>query len=494
VVKRYSYFKKVVKSNYRILLIIGFIFGCILNEELEISNIIEVLSVLSILGFILVPKLGLIIIFILLGVLRMMFENHLGIDHIAHHINKEAEVISTVISYPQIKNHEQILILKPSSINVEKEQIQIKRGYMQLKLSKYTKIEKGDLLKFVAYIEEPENFDGFDYVGHLKSQKIYALVKNPTIMDIKKSDSYIEAAILKVRNRVVNDINKSFPDPHAKLLAGMLIGTREQFSPQFANNLSITSTSHVVAVSGYNISLVSSSILGMSGYIHRRVLIFFSFLGLIFFLLLVGLDNLPAFRAGLMGFVMLLAMLIGRRGAGVFTLFLIAGLMHLQNPYIYNSLSFQLSFSATLGLMLLSSKLKIQLERILKTKHSVEELSTTLSALIVTFPITFSSFGKITIYGLLANVLIAPMITNITFLGIVFVIVNIVSGQLAFVIKALLWGLLETMVRIVDVIARFPLADLSFDNNLLPISLMVILVTMLAIFELNFREFSGRND
>jgi hypothetical protein len=86
------------------------------------------------------------------------------------------------------------------------------------------------------------------------------------------------------------------------------------------------------------------------------------------------------------------------------------------------------------------------------------------------------------------------MITYITFLGIIFVIVNIVSDQLAFVIKSLLWGMLETMVRIVDVIAGFPFADLSFDENLLPISLMVILVTIVAVFELNFRKFSARND
>lgn len=492
--QRYAYLKIVVNRNYRILLIIGFVIGCILYEETKVTYLTEAFAVLCIVSFIIVPRFGVILLLVLLGFLRVVLANNLSENHVAFHLNNEAGIRASVISYPQIRNQEQILILRPIELNIDKTPVKIRDGYMQLKLSKYVKIGKGDLLNFSAYLEEPENFDGFDYKAHLKSQNIYALVKSPQGIEISKNQALFDSVIYKIRTKIINDINQSFPDPHAKLLAGMLIGTREQFSSEFANNLSITSTSHVVAVSGYNISLVSSSILRLSGFIHRKHLILLSFVGISVFLLLVGLDNLPAFRAGLMGFVMLIAMLIGRRGAGVFTLFLIAGFMHLQNPFIYNSLSFQLSFTATLGLMLLSSNLNSLLSKIFKNKFNLDELATTLSALIVTFPITFSNFGKITVYGLLANLLIAPLIVFITFSGILFIVVNSLSTGIGYLIKMFLWGLLETMVRIVDVIATFPYSELNFSENLSLVSVFAITTIVVFVFELNYKEFLNKND
>lgn len=492
--QRYAYLKIVINRNYRILLIIGFVIGCILYEETKVTYLTEVIAVLCIVSFIIVPRFGVILLLVLFGFLRVVLANHVSEDHVAFHLNDEAGIRASVISYPQIRNQEQILILRPVELNIDKSSVKIRKGYLQLKLSKYIKIGKGDLLSFSAYLEEPENFDGFDYKGHLKSQNIYVLVKNPEGIEISNNQSIVDSVISKIRTKIIHDINLSFPDPHAKLLAGMLIGTREQFSSDFANNLSITSTSHVVAVSGYNISLVSSSILRLSGFIHRKLLILLSFIGISFFLLLVGLDNLPAFRAGLMGFVMLIAIFIGRRGAGVFSLFLIAGFMHLQNPFIYNSLSFQLSFSATLGLMLLSSNLSSLLSRVFKNKFNMDEISTTFSALIVTFPITFFNFGKITVYGLLANLLIAPLIVFITFLGILFIVVNSLSTGIGYLIKTVLWGLLETMVRIVDVIATFPYSDLGFSENLSLVSIFAIITIVAFVFELNYREFSSKND
>jgi competence protein ComEC len=494
VAKRFTYLINVLKRSYRILLVIGFIYGIVIAEEFKIAYLVEVLSISSIIFLIAKPKIGFIVLIILLGVLRVMLANRIGVDHIANYLGEEAEITATVVSYPQLRNQEQVLILKPTSIKLEDHMLSVRSGYLQLRLSKYIKINKGDQLKLLANIEEPENFEDFDYVGHLKSQNIYALVKNPKDLSVSNTRSKFEVFIGKIRQRIVLDINKSFPDPHAKLLTGMLIGTREQFSLEFANKLSITSTSHVIAVSGYNISLVSSSILRLSGYFHRKLLICVSFICLGLFLTLVGLDNLPALRAGLMGFIMLGAMLTGRRGAGVPMLFLIAGFMHLHNPFIYKSLSFQLSFSATLGLMIMSSKLKHLLEGIIRNRVNLEEVSTTLSALIVTFPVTFLNFGKVTIYGLIANILIAPLVVFITFSGIAFLVVNTLSTDLAFVIKAFLWGLLETMIRIIDVFAEFPYSDLGLDENLLLVSLIAILLIMVFIFELNFREYSKKVD
>lgn len=489
IMNRYRYFVNIVKRNYRVLVIIVFIIGIIFAEEVEVRYLFEIILILLLFSFFVSFKLGIIMFTLILGQLRSNFANQVNPSHIANYLNDQLEITASVISYPTIKDHDQILILKPHEIKHDKQIQKVRFGYIQLKTSKYLKLEKGERVKFVARIQEPENFDEFDYISHLKSQNIYGLVDQPQKLVVTQERSMFNRKVGNFRKFIVTEINQSFPDPHAKLLAGMLIGTREQFSPKFANNLSITGTSHVVAVSGYNISLLSSSILRLSGYIHRKRLIIVSFIGLIFFLLIVGLDNVPAFRAGLMGFITLFSMLYGRKGAGVFILFLVAGIMHLQNPFIYNSLSFQLSFSATLGLMMLSNNLKLLLERFVKGKIDLSELSTTLSALLVTFPVTFPNFGKLTLYAILTNVFIAPLIVYITFLGLIHIVVNTLGGLPGVVTKAFLWGLLETMIRIIDVFATLPYADLAFTENTKLAGVIVGLVIVYITFELHFREY-----
>ncbi|HRP37022.1 MAG TPA: hypothetical protein PLS50_04380, partial [Candidatus Dojkabacteria bacterium] len=143
---RYAYLKIVVNRNYRILLIIGFVIGCVLNEETKVTYLTEAIVVLSIISFIIVPRFGVVLLFMLVGFLRVELANHISEDHVAFHLNNEAEIRTTVISYPQIRNQEQILILKPIELNIDKTPVEIRDGYMQLKLSRFINIGKGDLL------------------------------------------------------------------------------------------------------------------------------------------------------------------------------------------------------------------------------------------------------------------------------------------------------------------------------------------------------------
>ena len=92
------------------------------------------------------------------------------------------------------------------------------------------------------------------------------------------------------------------------------------------------------------------------------------------------------------------------------------------------------------------------------------------------------------------SIWIAPLIVFITFSGVVFILVNTLSTELAFVIKAFLWGLLETMIHIIDVFAQFPYSDLGYNKNHLQVSLISIIFIIIFIFELNFRENPKKDD
>ena len=90
--QRFAYLKNVLKRSYRILLVIGFICGVVITEELEIAYLLEALSFGSILFLIAKPKIGFIALVILLGVLRVMLANRIGEDHISNYLGEEAEI------------------------------------------------------------------------------------------------------------------------------------------------------------------------------------------------------------------------------------------------------------------------------------------------------------------------------------------------------------------------------------------------------------------
>jgi len=490
-ISRYKYLISRIGNGRIYLILFGFIVGCVLANEVDILVYNKIILFVLVIFGLLYPRYLLVLIFLCLGIARVHFANS-QTNHISNYTDNQVKLTATVRAYPYAKGTDKVLILKPHNISFSNKNIEIKGGLIQTKVSKFTNINKGDLVTLEMWLEQPENFLEFDYVEYLKSNNIYATGKNVRILEIEKNSNRFESVINNLRITTISKINKAFPDPHAKLLAGMLIGTREQFSSSFANNLSISGTTHVVAVSGYNISLIINSIMTVAGYINRKTLIYTSYAGLIGFILIVGIDNIPALRATLMGFALLAGMVKGRRSSGLFILLLVAVVMHIQNPFTYKSLSFQLSFAATLGLMMLSSHLsKITGKFIPKSLN--DDLGSTLTAILVTFPVTFANFGKITTYALPANILIAPLIPMISFSGIIWLVVSAVNNPAAKLLEGFVWGCLEIMVKMVNLIASFPYADLTYSQNLNQLALIVVGIIIVILFEFSYREFNQKN-
>ncbi len=489
---RFKYLQEKVGNNKIYFILLSYIFGCVVSNELGIlEEKIWYLAAL-ILSVFLFPRTFFLVLLFLLGSLTVYLSQNRS-NNLSEFTENQVELTAVIVAYPHTKGLDQVLTLKPERLEFQDgKEIYPKQGYVQAKVSRFIHIKKGDKIEMGVYLEKPENFDGFDYVEYLKSNNIYATGNNPKLNNVESSSKFYEEKINLVRENVVMKINSTFPDPHAKLLAGMIIGTREQFSQEFAKNLSISGTTHVVAVSGYNISLIINSIMSTAGYFHRRTLIYFSYFGLLVFLLLVGVDNIPALRATLMGFVLLYAKLKGRRTSGFLILIFIAVLMHIQNPYTYRSLSFQLSFAATGGLMLISSHLTKLFSKFLPETIN-EDVSTTMTAIFVTFPITFANFGKVTLYALLANILIAPLVSLISLGGIFWLIISEISESLGLIVRYFVWACLELMVIVINFTAGLPFSDISYSTNLKEIAILVLAFLVIVFFEFNYREYMKKN-
>lgn len=262
-----------------------------------------------------------------------------------------------------------------------------------------------------------------------------------------------------------------FPEPHASLLSGVVLGAKNQLTEGFYNNLVKTGTMHVVAASGFNVTIISGVIFSVLIRIFsRKWAISLSCVALFGYAVMAGLD--PAIiRATIMGSLALLAQVWGKEyqaklGWGITGLTLL-----IFYPWLLDSISFQLSMTATAGILWGQKPLEKLIKRIFlvkKTKNHknntgklqsifvrgfgnfvevfVVDLSTTLAAIMATLPITMDNFGQTSLFSPLVNATILWMISPIMIIGLI-VGIFFWNPMIARVISWFLWPLLDVFVK-----------------------------------------------
>lgn len=187
------------------------------------------------------------------------------------------------------------------------------------------------------------------------------------------------------------------PEPEASLLAGIAWGSRRGLPEEFWQQLRQTGTLHIVVASGYNVSVViGSAILLFSGLLKRQTAIVLGIAAVAVYSVIAGLE--PAIiRAALMGSLAYFGQILGKQGAGFRLLIIAAAAMLLVNPLYLFDIGFQLSFMATLGLIIISPRLP---RRLPKT------MAETLSAQIMVTPLILIYFGRLSPFSIVVNSLI----------------------------------------------------------------------------------------
>ena len=262
-------------------------------------------------------------------------------------------------------------------------------------------------------------------------------------------------------------INMLLPEPHAGLLSGILFGTRATLSKELTDALVTTGTLHIIALSGMNITILTSLVGRLFvPLVGRRSASLITIVIIIMFILFVG-PSPSVIRAGIMGAISLLATSSGRQYWSLYTLHLATGIMVVLVPTWITDFSFQLSVLATLGIILFGPKSQLQ-----KTNVSLltqfwqpieSNLHITLAAQVFTIPLIFLQFHRISLVSPLANVLIGWTIVPITVLGFLVAILGWVWLPIGQVIAWVAWIVLEYLVGTVFLVARLPMASVNFN-------------------------------
>ncbi len=299
-----------------------------------------------------------------------------------------------------------------------------------IKTKKYQKFKIGEVCNIKGELKMPDNFEDFDYQTYLKNKDIYLLMEYPEMVCTgDRRGFWLQNKLIDWKNILLEKIQWRLNEPQSSLLMGILFGQDRLFSEDFGKNIRIAGVSHIVAASGYNITiliLASSKLLSFIPFKWRfpiNIILIWSFC------ILSGLSP-SIIRACIMTTVALCGTLAGRKNIIHITLPLATFIFVLVDPRIVFDVGFQLSVAATFGLIYLQPSFARITKKILKREIGFvnDTLLTTLSCTIMTLPITIATFKTITIWSVLANCLILPVIESTMLLGIL----AIVSGSIIF--------------------------------------------------------------
>lgn len=336
----------------------------------------------------------------------------------------------------------------------------------------------GERLRVRGRLVTPPEDEEFSYREYLARRGIHAYVPRSEITRLPgERGNPITAALYAFKDRALQVVYRIYPDPEASLLAGILLGVETGLPADLAEDFKDTGTAHIIAISGFNITIIAGFLLlvfnralgGRRGPIA-------AVLGIALYTFLVGADA-AVVRAAIMGTLSLLARQVGRRNDGLNALLLSAGIMALFDPQIPWDVGFQLSFTATLGLILYAEPFQdwavgmvarfTSPGRARKIAAPLSEyLLFTLAAQITTLPIMAYHFGRLSLVSLLANPFILPAQPAVMILGGLAVLLGLVWLPLGGIAAFAAWPFAAFTIRVVEIFARIPhgvivLGDLS---------------------------------
>jgi competence protein ComEC len=325
-----------------------------------------------------------------------------------------------ILSAPQVIGSQQVF-----TANYENQE-------MRITVSRFPEINYGDFMRIS---------------GKISNNKYGALMYFPEIEAVNNPSNIFQSSLKKVnllRQKLILIFSKTLPSTSSSLLLGIIFGIKEQMPKDFTTNLRNVGVFHVIAASGMNVALIGGFVSsGFAIFFKRQIAIGLSILAILFYAVLAGLEP-SIMRASVMGVLVFSAQILGRQTLAVNSLFLAGFGMLFIDPSLVSNVGFQLSFTATAGIL--------YVKPLFGNKEGIiSEILTTIAAQIATLPILLANFGTYSIYSILVNGLVlwtVPMLMMIGGIGAILGLILEPLGQLLIYLCYPLLLYFETIVSI----------------------------------------------
>ena len=328
-------------------------------------------------------------------------------------------------------------------------------------------LQRGDRVTISGKIS-----DGFGpYVGYMF---------RPAILGISKPDP--PDPFLVIRDWFANLVKKFIPTPQSDLALGYLLGSNETLPAHLVEILSTVGLTHIVVASGYNLSVLTNSARKAFGRISRATALIMGIVLICCFISITGLSP-SMFRAGLVSILSLLTWYVGRSFHPIRILLLAAAITLIIDPLSILDIGWQLSFASFAGILIVASLATKYFYDDEKPKLIPGVLIETLSATILTLPLTIYYFGHISLLSVFANICILPTIP-ITMLLTFLTGVLAWLPPLASIIGSIADLLLRYHIAVAEFFASLQWSIITIEPQNLFVALIILVIAILLVIYL----------
>ena len=478
----------------------GFLFGVLVRSfiavNLYFTALFSVVSLALFLFFSLISKnkwgilISIFIISLSFGVFRFHAADVLAPSIFESQVGQKVSFSGKIIDEPSIGENNQKLTIETEFEN-SKTQILVSTALE-------ADYKYGDEINFSGKLAKPENFltdqgKVFDYVNYLRKDGILYVMSYPKINIVSRGNgNSLKSALFAAKEKFLEKMNAVISAPENLFMGGLILGEKASFSQAMRASFINTGTIHVVALSGYNVTIVAEWIMKLFSkvsFMPKNFGIGIGILSIILFIIMTG-GSSTAIRAGIMAVLSLVARATGRNYDVARALLLAGVSMIFLNPFLLAyDVSFQLSFLATIAVIFLAPRIEKYFLWVTESFGLRDIVSVTCAAYIFVFPFILYEMGNFSLVALPANVLILPFIPFTMMLGFITGFVGLIWYGFAVPVGFISFLFLHYELAVISFFSNLPFAAFSIPNFPLFLTILIYCYFIYRLFGRNIVAF-----
>lgn len=421
------------------------------------------------------------------GQVRVLFIQYPDVSVMQELNSKKVTLRGVVVREPVSNGDIQKIQLQVQSISFGSTTYTIDTNVL-IHTNAFPEFSYGDVLVATGTLNIPEEIteeDGrrFDYHMYLFKDRVTHTLSFATAENIGEEGNMLLGRLFQIKRQFIYSIRDVLPEPHAGLLSGILLGA-DTLPKQVTDNFRTAGLSHIVVLSGYNITVVAESILVIMKLVSVRLAFGASLFGVLFFVLMSG-AGASAVRAGIMASIALLGKHFHKTYDASRALILAVWGMVFWNPFVllYDP-SFHLSVLATIGVMYVTPIVSAHLSFITE-KYGLRELSaTTLGAQLTVLPYILYMSGDFGVFAFPANFIVLPFVPLTMLLGFFTAVLGFISRFVGLLPGIPTYLFLSWDVFVAEGVSALPFATIHIPY--IPVTLLILFYIAFGFFLYRF--------
>ncbi len=412
-------------------------------------------------------------------------------------VGQKVNFSGEIIDEPSLKeNNQQLTVLITSGGWTSREsdvQPLSTKILLSVNLGEYYKY--GDEISFTGTLKKPGNFmtdtgKKFDYINYLRKDGILYVMSYPKIEIISRGNgNVVKSALFSVKEKFLEKMNFAIPAPENLLMGGLILGEKSSFDQSMRQSFVDTGTIHIVALSGYNVTIVAEWVMKLFSFLPKNLGFSAGIFAILLFVLMTG-GSSTAVRAGVMATLALVARATGRNYDVARALVLAGVFMILLNPFLLAfDVSFQLSFIATVAVIFLAPRIEKYFLWVPERFGLRDIVSVTTAAYIFVLPFILYKMGNLSLVALPANILILPFIPFTMMLGFLTGFLGLLHYVFAVPVGLVSYIILHYELGVVGLFSRLPFAAFSFPDFPLFLTIIIYAYFIYRLFGRSIKEF-----